>query len=93
MAQIHGQIECLKKLKFELSSCGIHRFKSIKEINEFLYNFQDEKEAIINTQKEILITEIKDLNLRLKENRDKCERTKSKTLNYSPFLGPLLVSS
>ncbi len=80
MAQIHGQIESLKKLKYELESCGIHRFKSIKEINDFLNNFQHEKEAIINTQKEILKNEIKDLNLRIKENQDICERTKSKTL-------------
>jgi hypothetical protein len=80
MAQIHGQIESLKKLKYELESCGIHRFKSIKEINDFLYNFQHEKEAIINTQKEILKNEIKDLSLRIKENQDKRERTKSKTL-------------
>jgi hypothetical protein len=79
MAQIHGQIESLKKLKYELRSCGIHRFSSIKEINDFLFNFQDEKEAIINAQKEILINEIKNLNLRIKENQDKCERTKSKT--------------
>jgi hypothetical protein len=80
MAQIHGQIESLKKLKYELKSCGIHRFNSIKEINDFLYNFQHEKEAIINAQKEILTNEIKDLSLRIKENQDKCERTKSKTL-------------
>ena len=79
MAQIQGQIESLKKLKYELKTCGIHRFNSIKEINDFLFNFQDEKEAIINTQKEILRNEIKDLNLRKKENQEKCERTKSKT--------------
>jgi len=80
MAQIHGQIESLKKLKFELRSCGITRFNSIKEINDFLFNFQHEKEAIINNQREILINEINELKLTIKENRDKCERTKSKTL-------------
>lgn len=80
MAQIHGQIESLKKLKYELSSCGIHRFNSIKEINDFLHNFREETEAIINTQKETLIHEINDLNLRIIENRDHCERIKSKTL-------------
>jgi hypothetical protein len=79
MAQIHGQIESLKKLKYELRTCGILRFNSIKEINDFLFNFQDEKEALINTQKEILRNEFKDLNLRIKENQEKCERTKSKT--------------
>ena len=80
MAQIQGQIESLKKLKYELKTCGIHRFNSIKEINDFLFNFQEEKEAIINTQKEIIVNEIRDLNLGIKENQDKCERTKSKTL-------------
>ena len=80
MAQIHGQIESLKKLKNELKSNGINRFNSIKEMNDFLYNFQYEKETIINTQREILINEVKDLNLTIKENQDKCEITKSKTL-------------
>jgi hypothetical protein len=46
MAQIQGQIESLKKLKYELKTCGIHRFNSIKEINDFLFNFQDEKSKI-----------------------------------------------
>ena len=80
MAQIHGQIESLKKLKHELLSHGIDRFHSIKEINDFLNNFQTEKEAISNAQKELLINEIKNINLRIKENRDKCERTRSETL-------------
>ncbi len=80
MAQIHGQVESLKKLKYELGSYGINRFNSIKEINDFLYNFQLEKEAIINTQREILINEVKDLTLTIKQNRDKCEIIKSKTL-------------
>lgn len=80
MAHIHGQIASLKKLKHELRSRGINRFNSIKEINDFLDNFQHEKEAIINTQREILINEVKDLNLTIKENLAKCEITKSKKL-------------
>jgi hypothetical protein len=79
MAQIYGQIESLKRIKNELKAFGINRFNSIKEINDFLFNFQDEKEAILNTQKEILRNEIKDLNLRKKEYQEICERTKSKT--------------
>jgi len=79
MAQIYGQIESLKRIKNELKAFGINRFNSIKEINDFLHNFQNEKDAIINTQKEILRNEIKDLNLRKKENQEKCDRTKSKT--------------
>ena len=80
MAQIYGQIESLKKLKYELRSCGIYRFNSVKEINSFLNNFQREKEEIINNQEEILKNEINDLNLKIKENRDKCELIKSKTI-------------
>ena len=80
MAQIHGQIESLKKLKYELRSSGINRFNSIKEINDFLLNFQHEKEAIIKTQREILLNEVKDLSLTIKENKDKCELIKSKRL-------------
>jgi hypothetical protein len=41
MAQVYGQIESLKKLKNELFLRGINRFNSLKEINEFLNNFQN----------------------------------------------------
>jgi|WetSurMetagenome_2_1015567.scaffolds.fasta_scaffold08141_5 hypothetical protein len=80
MAQIHGQIESLKRLKNELRSYGIHRFNSIKEINDFLNNFQLEKETIINKHREILGNEIRSLNLAIKENREKCEGIKRKTI-------------
>jgi hypothetical protein len=80
MAQIHGQIESLKKLKYELKTHGINRFNSIKEINDFLDNFQYEKETINNAQKEILINEVKGLALTIKENLNKCEIVKNKKL-------------
>ncbi len=80
MAQIHGQIESLKKLKNELKFKGIDRFKSIKEINDFLHNCQNEKEAIISNHRETLKNEIKNLNFIIKENQEKCEILKSKTI-------------
>jgi hypothetical protein len=80
MAQIHGQIESLKKLKHELSSHGINRFNSIKEINDFINNFQLEKEAIINAQREILANEVNDLYFKIKENLNNCEIIKSEKI-------------
>jgi len=80
MAQIHGQVESLKKLKHELNSLGIGRFNSIKEINAFLVNFQHEKESIIIAQRELLLNEVKDLNLTIKENINEQEAIKSKKL-------------
>lgn len=50
MARIFGTIESLKSLKSELDSHGISRFNSVKEINEFLTNFNDEKLAILNDE-------------------------------------------
>ena len=80
MAQIHGQIESLKKLKHELNSHGIRRFNSIKEIDAFLVNFQHEREAIISAERERLLNEAKDLVLTIKENTNKCEVIKSKKI-------------
>jgi len=80
MAQIHGQIESLKKLKHELNSHGIRRFNSIKEIDAFLVNFQHEKEAIISAERERLLNEAKDLIHTIKENINKCEVIKSKKI-------------
>lgn len=85
MAQIHGQIGSLKRLKNELKIHGIDRFNSIKEINEFLDNFQNEKEAIINYQRETLKNEIKNLNLQIKENQDNCEILKGKIISEINF--------
>jgi len=80
MVQIHGQIDSLKRLKNELRSYGIHRFNSIKEINDFLKNFNLEKETIINNQREILKNDIKSLNQAIKENQEKSEIIKNKTI-------------
>ena len=48
MAQVYGQIESFKKLMHDLRSNGITRFNSLKEVNDFLFNFQTEKDAVIN---------------------------------------------
>jgi hypothetical protein len=85
MAQIHGQVESLKRLKRELESNGINRFKSIKEINDFLKNFQKEKKAIIDNQRESLNNEIENLNLKIKENQEKSEILKSRTIGEIDF--------
>ena len=80
MAIIHGQIESLKKLKNELASSGIDRFKSVKEITDFLHNFEYVKEVTINNIRHTLESEIKDLTIRIKENKDKIESVRSKTI-------------
>lgn len=80
MAVIHGQIESLKKLKQVLISAGITEFNSIKEINDFLSNFRNEEEKVINTQKEILENEIKELSHTINENSLKYEDIRKHTL-------------
>ena len=51
MAQIIGKIESLKSLKAELKIKGVSRFKSIKEIKDFLSNYNFEKSNIIDNTK------------------------------------------
>jgi hypothetical protein len=80
MARIFGQIESLKRLENELKSSGINRFNSVKDINDFLFNFRDENELVIHNQREILKDEVKKLGFTIKENREKCELIKSKTI-------------
>ena len=48
MAHIIGRIESLKSLKAELKSKGVSQFKSIKEIKDFLSNYNFEESNIIN---------------------------------------------
>lgn len=57
MARIFGTIESLKSLKIELENNGISRFKSVKEINTFLANYNKEKKYILNQEAERLETE------------------------------------
>ena len=46
MTIVVGKIEPLKKLKETLNDNGITRFSSIGEINEFLKNYESEKNEI-----------------------------------------------
>lgn len=53
MAIIKGQIESLKKIKAELAKNGLSRFKSVKDLNVFLENYEFEKdEFLIETELE-----------------------------------------
>lgn len=42
MTLIHGQVESLKKVKSTLKQKGVNRFKSIRDINQFLEGFDNE---------------------------------------------------
>ncbi|WP_437397572.1 nuclease-related domain-containing protein [Flagellimonas lutimaris] len=46
MTLIHGQIESLKRIRKTLDEKGITRFNSIGDINQFLKNFDNEKEEL-----------------------------------------------
>jgi predicted nucleic acid-binding protein len=71
MAVIEGQIEPLKKIKNTLDENGISQFNSIKDINVFIDNFEEEKskavkllykeieDEITQLEKEIFISEAK----------------------------------
>lgn len=48
MARIYGTIESLKSLKSELENKGVSRFNSVREINDFLSNYNSEKRTILN---------------------------------------------
>jgi hypothetical protein len=48
MAKIYGTIESLKSLKSELENKGVSRFNSVREINDFLSNYNSEKLTILN---------------------------------------------
>ena len=54
MARIYGTIESLKSLKSELDNNGISRFNSVKEINDFLSNYNTEKRTILDNESEKL---------------------------------------
>ena len=53
MAVIEGQIEQLKKLKETLEQNKITRFGSIAEINDFIKNYEAEKNQIPKANKSI----------------------------------------
>ena len=61
MTIVEGQIESLRKLKEILFQNGITRFNSIGEINEFIKNYDFEKNRIPKDIEHTLDLEIKDL--------------------------------
>jgi len=61
MAIVEGQIESLKKLKERLNQNDISRFNSIGEINNFIKNYDSEKNKIFKHIEHTLDLEIKDL--------------------------------
>lgn len=57
VARIYGTIESLKSLKAKLHANRIHRFSSVKEINDFLKNYSNEKLNILKDESKKLETE------------------------------------
>lgn len=74
MARIIGTIESLKSLKSELEYRGISRFNSVKEINDFLSNYNSEKLEIFNDTSKELANEFSETCINLKQRiQDKTE--------------------
>lgn len=73
MAKIFGTVESLKTLKEELSRRGISRFNSIKEINNFISNYNLEINEVYNNVIEELDKDYSDSSILLKQNIEKRE--------------------
>ncbi|WP_457610469.1 nuclease-related domain-containing protein [Lutibacter sp.] len=67
MAKVIGTIESLKSLKCELKNRGISRFNSVKEINDFLSNYDLEKLTILNDASKQLAKEFSETCINLKQ--------------------------
>ena len=66
MALIFGITESLKSLKSELNYNGIHRFNSVKEIKDFLSNYNSEKLIILKNESDKLDGEYSNISSNLK---------------------------
>ena len=66
MALIFGLTESLKSLKSELNYNGIHRFNSVKEIKDFLSNYNSEKLTILKNESDKLDGEYSNISSNLK---------------------------
>ncbi|MDE0472071.1 MAG: nuclease-related domain-containing protein [Ekhidna sp.] len=77
MAQIIGQIESLKKIRWELSQNNITRFNSISEINYFLKNYESELYEIHQVEKYKLNDEVNNLELALLALNKQYEKSKN----------------
>lgn len=71
MARIYRNIESLKSLKYELESRGVTRFKSVRDIKDFLKKFDSEKQTVLNDTKNELDEEYHKTCIRLKNNTQK----------------------
>tara|TARA_R110002126_G_scaffold193556_1_gene341872 strand:+ start:5291 stop:6340 length:1050 start_codon:yes stop_codon:yes gene_type:complete len=71
MARIYRNIESLKSLKYELESRGVTRFKSVRDIKDFLKKFDSEKQTVLNDTKNELDEEYHKTYIRLKNNTQK----------------------
>ena len=69
MALIFGITESLKSLKSELNYNGIHRFNSVKEIKDFLSNYNSEKHTILKNESDKLDGEYSNISSNLKSER------------------------
>lgn len=67
MAKIIGTIESLKSLKSELRNNGISRFNSVREISDFLSNYDLEKSGILQDISEKLGKEYSEICIHHKE--------------------------
>ncbi|SIR08152.1 nuclease-related domain-containing protein [Maribacter ulvicola] len=68
MARIYRTIESLKSLKYELENKGVSRFKSVREIKDFLKDFDSRKSTVLNDTKNDLEQEYHNTCIRLEEN-------------------------
>jgi len=81
MTIVVGQIEPLKKLKEILNKNGITKFNSIGEINNFIKNYDSEKNEIQNIIENALDGEIKDLRSDLVKRQQNYDDLKADILN------------
>jgi hypothetical protein len=85
MAVIEGQIEPLKKLKEKLRQNGITRFGSIGEINDFIKNYDAEKNAIPKEIENELDSEINQLHIDLARYQRDYEDLKNDVTSETHF--------
>jgi len=78
MAKIIGTIESLKSLKSELKHRGISRFNSVREINDFLSNYDSEKLGIFNDTSKGLADEFSETCINLRQRI----KTKTEIINF-----------
>lgn len=71
MARIYGTIGSLKSLKYELEGKGIYRFNSVRQIQEFLSNYNSEKRAVLIYASNELDKEYIEASIALEENTQK----------------------